>query len=106
MSFLFPFGLALFGLAGPLILLHVLKQKREDRVVSSTLLWQRVVNDVQARHPFQRLRANLLLILQLVVLALAALALARPVVQATGERTRAVGIVLDVSASMLARDAG
>lgn len=105
MGFLAPLGLLLFGLAAPLIVLYLLKQKREDRTVSSTLLWRKVVDDIQARHPFQRLRANLLLLLQLLVLALCALALARPVVRATAERGRALAVVLDVSASMQAADA-
>ncbi|MGH7293454.1 MAG: BatA domain-containing protein, partial [Polyangiaceae bacterium] len=104
MSFLAPLGFALFGISVPLVILYLLKQKREDRVVSSTWLWEKVVTDLQARHPLQRLRANLLLILQLLALLLLAAALARPAVEATLGPSRAIAVVLDVSASMQARD--
>jgi hypothetical protein len=103
-SFLAPAGLALFGLAAPLVLLYLLKKKREDRVVSSTVLWEKVIADLEARHPFQRLRANLLLLLELLALAALALALGRPAVRAVLAGRRAVALVLDVSASMEARD--
>jgi hypothetical protein len=101
-----PVGLALFGLAVPLVLLYLLKQKRQDRVVPSTMLWAKVLSDIQARHPFQRLRANLLLLLQLLVLALLALAVARPVVRSSAREAKAVAVVLDATASMTARGPG
>lgn len=104
MTFIAPLGLALFALAVPLIALYLLKQKRQDRVVPSTLLWEKVLSDIQARHPFQKLRANLLLLLELAVLAALALALARPAIRSAAEARRTVAIVLDASASMQARD--
>ena len=61
MSFLSP--LALLGLLFvPLVLaMYLLKLRRDERVVPSTLLWQRLLTDVEANAPWQRLRRSLLL---------------------------------------------
>lgn len=105
MTFLAPWlGLAALA-AIPLILLYLLKMKRLPRVVSSTLLWQQSIRDLEANVPFQKLRANLLLILQLLALALIVFALMRPTLPSTYRLSDRSVLVLDVSASMLATDA-
>jgi len=101
-----PTGLALLGLAVPLVALYLLKQRRVDRVVPSTLLWRKVLSDIEARRPFQRLRANLLLLLQLLLIALLAVAVARPVIRSEAREARTLAIVLDGSASMTAVSPG
>ena len=62
-----------------LVLLYFLKLKRTEQVVSSTLLWQRAIQDLQVNAPFQRLRRNILLLLQLLALIAALLTLAGPI---------------------------
>jgi hypothetical protein len=62
-----------------LLLLYFLKLKRREQIVSSTLLWKRAVQDLQVNAPFQRLRRNILLLLQLLVLLAILLALAGPI---------------------------
>lgn len=98
---------ALAALAAlPIVLLHLLKRKRQELRVPSTLLWRQALEDLKANVPLQRLRANLLLILQLLILGLLVLALMRPALP-SGHRLgpRSV-LVMDTSASMLARDVG
>lgn len=91
-------------LAIPLILLYLLRQKRPDLSISSTLLWSKALADMRASTPFQRLRRNLLLLLQLLVLAGLVFTLMRPVVQAQASSSVAGVIVIDASASMQATD--
>ena len=68
MSFLTPTFLALAALAVPIILLYMLRLRRREVPVSSTMLWQRLMQDREANAPWQRLRRNLLLLLQLLML--------------------------------------
>ena len=73
--------------------------------ISSTLLWERAVHDLQVNAPFRWLRASLLLFLQLVALALFCVALARPAIDSTGPPADRVILLIDTSASMNATDA-
>ncbi|MBL4845196.1 MAG: VWA domain-containing protein [Planctomycetes bacterium] len=92
-------------LIGGLVLLYFLKLKRREVGISSTYLWQNALNDLRVNSPFQRLRTNLLLILQLLALILIILALSRPVSPLGGMRGSDAILLIDVSASMSAEDA-
>ena len=104
MGFLTPFALTFAALGIPILVLYMLKLRRQDVLVSSTLLWQRLLRDREANAPWQRLRRNLLLLLQLLILALLTLALARPFVSTPTVVSGSVVVLLDASASMQARD--
>jgi Ca-activated chloride channel family protein len=105
MSFLTPFALISAAIVGPIIVaMYLLKLRREERRVSSTFLWRRVVRDVEANAPWQKLRRNLLLLLQLLLLLLLALALARPFFRTAGIAGRNLIVIVDRSASMAATD--
>ncbi|MCK6625193.1 MAG: BatA domain-containing protein [Anaerolineae bacterium] len=104
MTLLTPLALVLLALLPPIIALYLLKLRRQDHVVSSTYLWQRFVRDVEANAPWQKLRRNLLLLLQLLFMLLLILALARPATQAEGVVGQTVVLILDTSASMAATD--
>ena len=104
MSFLTPAALALSALAIPIIILYMLKLRRREVQVSSTLLWQMLLRDRQANAPWQRLKRNLLLFLQLLILAALAFALARPAIAVPAVASGSVVVLLDASASMNATD--
>ena len=104
MSLLAPGALLFALLAAPILLLYMLKLRRREVDVSSTLLWQMLLHDRQANAPWQRLKRNLLLFLQLAILAALVLALARPARPVPSLASGFVVAVLDGSASMNARD--
>jgi hypothetical protein len=87
-----------------LLVLYFLKLRRRDLEVSTTLLWKKSIQDLQANAPFQKLRRNILLLLQLLALAAALTALAQPQIQSDAERGTRHIILIDRSASMSARD--
>lgn len=104
MSFLSPFAFLLAAILPIIIAMYLLKLRRIEQTVASTYLWQRMVRDVEANSPWQRLRRNLLLYLQLLVAILLILALARPFSWAEGPAGAAVVLILDHSMSMAATD--
>ena len=104
MAFLTPLFLALAGLAGPIMILYMLRLRRREVRISSTMLWQRLMQDREANVPWQKLRRNLLLLLQLLILAALVLALGRPFVPVPSVVTGSVALLIDASASMNATD--
>ncbi|MEQ9459770.1 MAG: vWA domain-containing protein [Phycisphaeraceae bacterium] len=89
-----------------LLVLYFLKLRRQRRDIASTLLWQKAIEDLQVNAPFQRLRNSWLLWVQLLLLLVLLMALARPVLDASAIETGRAVILVDHSASMSARDAG
>jgi hypothetical protein len=98
--------LALLGalLAIPIIIFYMLRLRRQEITVSSSMLWRQVLQDRQANAPWQKLRRNILLYVQLLVLALLVLALARPFLEGAGGATGNVVVILDAGAGMQATD--
>src|SRR2546423_801696 len=104
MKFLSPDALAFAAALPVVVVFYLLKRKRVVRLVSSTLLWQKFLAETQASAPFQRLRHNWLLILQLLMLALAIFALARPYFSGRLAGGNLQVLILDASASMQCTD--
>ncbi len=104
MAFLTPLFLALSLLAVPIILMYMLRLRRREVTVSSSILWQKLLRDREANAPWQKLRRNLLLLLQLLILALLVFALARPFIPIPSLVTSNVVVLLDGSASMSSND--
>ncbi len=106
MSFLNIWALSIAAVVIPaLLILYFLKLRRREERVASTLLWKRAVQDLQVNAPFQRLRKNLLLLLQLLVLTAAIIALARPIVKSSGAAEGRIVLLIDRSASMNTKEA-
>ncbi len=105
-TFLSPLtGLIDAAIAAPtLLLLYFLKLRRRELAVSSTLLWKKAIQDMQVNAPFQKLRRNLLLILQMLLLLALCLALTRPITFFQAGAGKSTVILIDRSASMSAAD--
>ena len=102
----FTSPLALLGLlfVPAVVAMYLLKLRRDETIVPSTLLWTRLVADVEANAPWQRLRRSLLLLLQLLLVIVLALLAARPFLERPAGLARDVVLVIDTSASMGATD--
>ena len=96
---------AVLGAVPPaIVLLYFLKLKRLPLEVPSTFLWHKSIEDLRVNSIWQRLRKNLLLVLQLLLIALAMAALARPGWQGTNLLNNRFIFLVDNSASMKATD--
>ncbi len=100
MSFANPLGLLFLLAAIPIIAIHLLKPRRAEVVVSSSMLWEEQTVGATAASPWQRLPPTLLLLLQLLLVVLGALLLADPTTRAETGLAEHTVVVLDTSASM------
>lgn len=87
-----------------IVLLYFLKLRRQPVEIPSTYLWSRTIEDLHVNSLWQRLRQNLLLFLQLILIALIALALLRPGREGSRLSGERFIFVIDTSASMQATD--
>jgi Ca-activated chloride channel family protein len=103
-----PFAspLALLGLlfVPVVVAMYLLRLRRTETIVPSTLLWQRLAADVEANAPWQKLRRSLLFLLQLLLVAILAFLAARPFVERPAGLARDLVLIVDTSASMAATD--
>ena len=102
MSFLSPYTALIAAAASIplLLLLYFLKLRRTEHTIPSTLLWRKAVQDLRVNAPFQKLRKNILLLLQMLLLIAVLVALAKPVMNFVRKPERNVVLVIDQSASM------
>ena len=98
--FMTPAFLWFLAVLPVILILYLLKLRRTEVVISSTLLWLKSLQDLTANAPFQRLRKNLLLLLQLLIALALALALARPYLRAEMLPGQYICLLIDRSASM------
>ncbi len=99
-----PGALWLVAVLPLIVLLYMLRARRQDVPISSTLLWQRALRDLRVQQPVRRLERSLLLIVQLLIAAMVVLALARPLLSLPAGGGPGTVLVLDTSASMQATD--
>lgn len=91
-----------------LIVLHLLRLRRRPVRVSSTLLWESAVRDLEVNVPWRWIRATASLLMQALAVLALVLAVGRAAWRGTGDVGGAAGrvlIVIDASASMSAMDA-
>lgn len=96
----------LLAIPPAIVLLYFLKLKREPLEVPSTYLWTRTVEDLHVNSIWQKLRRNLLLLLQLLLLLFAILACINPSWRGSSLEDDRVIFLVDNSASMSATDVG
>src|SRR5690242_21748863 len=105
-----PFAtpLALLGLlfVPAVVAMYLLRLRRTETVVPSTLLWQRLAADTEANAPWQRLRRSLLFLLQLLLVVALAVLAARPFLERPAGLARDLIVIVNTSASMSATDIG
>lgn len=92
--------LAFLILVPVIVLLYILKQKAVDTPFSSTLLWREVYKNLEAKTPFEKLKQNILMYLQLLLMLLLIFALMAPALKRGGLADKNVILVVDTSASM------
>jgi len=100
MGFLNPLAFLLLLIIPIIILLHLLKLKRIEKIISSTFLWKKAIEDIYANVPFQKLRRNLLMIIQILIALLLILAFSRPTIRVKATLSKSTIILIDNSASM------
>src|SRR5262245_58211898 len=90
--------------AATIFALYFLKTRRRPVLVPSTVLWRRTIEDRRVNALWQRLRKSLMLLLQLLAIAAAAVALFRPSWEGSLLRGGRYVFLIDNSASMSAVD--
>ncbi|MGF7058967.1 vWA domain-containing protein [Brassicibacter mesophilus] len=98
MSFLFLIGLI------PIILMYLLKKQHTDVRISSNYLWEKALRDVEANRPWQKLKKNILLLLQLLTFTALVFAIAQPYIFSDKIGGGNLIIILDTSASMQSKE--
>lgn len=86
-----------------IIILHTLRYRRRDVQISTLFLWDRVLRETHGTLGLRRLVQNLPLLLQIMLVILLSVVLARPALTTAVADAKDIVLVLDVSASMQAR---
>jgi hypothetical protein len=92
--------LVTLGLIPVLILIHTLKPKPRQIDITNLFLWREVLKERSSQITFDRLKRNLPLYLQILLVILAALALAKPAWLYFASKQGNMILVIDTSASM------
>src|SRR5438552_15608559 len=104
MPFANPLALLGFVFVPAVVAMYLLRLRRTEAIVPSTLLWRRFAADVEANAPWQKLRRSLLFLLQLLLVLILVLVAARPFVERPAGLARDLVVIVDTSASMAATD--
>ena len=102
MTFLFPAGLFALLALPTILVLHLIRRQRRQVRIPSLELWRQTPTPVQQKR--RRLPLTLLLLLHLLVAALLAVALGRPLLPGNMFEPTNTIVVIDTSTSMAATD--
>ena len=80
--------------------MYLLKQKAVDHPFSSLFLWKEMYKNMQANTPWEKLKKNLLMYLQIATVLILILALMSPYIKSETTSAGHVVLVLDTSGSM------
>lgn len=100
MKLLYPGALFFLFFIPIIIAMYILKQRFEEREVSSTYLWEQVIKDMDVNTPWQKLKSSLPLILQVLAAALLSLALTEPFWMGGKGSVQNVILIIDNTGSM------
>lgn len=105
MSFLYPLGLiALIGIP-ILIIIYIIKPRYQEKKITSTYIWRLSLKYKKKKRPIQWLQKSLLFFIQLLIITLLALSIAKPEFNVFAKSKEKI-IILDASASMNAENNG
>jgi hypothetical protein len=104
MTWLQPWAVWLLAGLPLIVLLYLLKVRRQPVTVSTLMFWQRVLEEHRRRALFQKLRHLLSLLLWLLIATLIIAALARPTFDRLVRQGRATVLILDARARMQAAE--
>ena len=100
MKVLYFWPLALLALVPVIIFMYLLKQKAEKKEVPSLFLWKETYHNIEANTPWEKLKKNWLMILQIILFCVLIFALMSPFLAGCGRNSDHVVIVIDNSGSM------
>ena len=103
MSFSYPLGFLILIFIPVLIILYILKNKFTEQTVSSTYIWTLSERFLKRRRPISRIYGILSLILQCLLVAVIALAVAHPQINLPNQ-ARDYCFIIDSSGSMLIKN--
>lgn len=103
MGLLQPLGLLALLSVPVIVLMYLWKQKYQQKQVPSLFLWEKVLTQTKSQQPWQKLKKNKLMLLQIVAAVLLSFALAAPFVAGSMQVQDAV-LALDCSLSMQTTD--
>ncbi|MDE7322066.1 MAG: VWA domain-containing protein [Lachnospiraceae bacterium] len=83
-----------------IIILYLLKPKGTDYLISSSLLWKKLLKNEQSRTFFEKFVHNILMYMQIFIIGLLVIALMSPFIQADGQGGGRKILLIDTSASM------
>lgn len=83
-----------------IIILYLLKPKGVDYLISSNLLWQKLLKNEQSKTFFEKFVHNILMYLQILIVTLLVIALMSPFIQINGHGSSRKILLFDTSGSM------